>query len=291
MADARSLKVCLEHIGSKSSVWKGCRARGVRIRTAFTIVGDVIKSPDAIMARWKLSTTNAVECGALCEVQLHGMLRCAFTPSPLGAASARHQPGGSFMGTGERISSCEFVFDVMTFMQQLLVASGPEPAKILGSLSGHDRQHEEQGDGSESTGRGGVTERDITVDEVPVVANTLDMACSPSREARAITEVRAPFKVVCLNAAWARRCGATEVESVGKPLSILQHLVELGQGQRREPRGLLSEDDGAHLLNDIRMGRAGSACVADKDGQVRKLKDLYSRGSTRLFFLFFVSFF
>jgi len=285
VGDARSLKVCLEHIGSHSSAWKRCRTRGVRVGAAFDVSGDIVSSGDSAMARWVLSTSNAAECGALCDVKLRGMLRCSFAPSPapelVGGAGAGSKPlAVEFNGGGaERILSCEFVFDVMTFMQQLLMASGPEPSPALshGNIPPSPGKHNNDSGASRVCGGEG----EVTVDEVPVVPNTLDMARLPSRHAGCIAEVAHPFRVAHLNSTWTQRRGCTEAESVGRPSTVMQHLLELEQ--RSQPRGQGhgkelrvpgggkerdEEEDGLQLLNDVRMGRTGSACLIVKEDQV-----------------------
>ena len=66
---------------------------------------DIVASDNVVMMRWVFATRNAVSNGAAYECRLNGMLFCTFAQS-------------------RKIISCEFVFDVLGFMQQLQTASG-----------------------------------------------------------------------------------------------------------------------------------------------------------------------
>ena len=161
--DARSLALCVEAIGAPAPAWKEARARGERIVASYDLdTIDMLLTGDEGMARWVFATRNGVACGAAGECRLHGMLRCSFTPE-------------------NRLASVEFMFDVMTFMQQMHRASGGEATKAS-----------------------------------VVVPNTFKMATAPSDEARVVTAAQHPFPVVFVNGAWSRLCGYTEEESTGR---------------------------------------------------------------------------
>ncbi|CAM9266544.1 unnamed protein product, partial [Heterosigma akashiwo] len=75
---------------------------------------DTVVVGRALMCRWMLRTVNAVQCGGLCELYNHGMLRAEF-----GEPSSDGPPGG-----GCKLRRLRLVFDVMSFMQQLQRCSG-----------------------------------------------------------------------------------------------------------------------------------------------------------------------
>jgi len=185
IADVRSLAVCIESIGSPSPRWKAARARGERPLVQYAVeASDTAVADDVLMAKWLLtvksyaasptSTSGGASGGNECECRLDGMLRCAFTPQ-------------------NKILSAEFVFDVMSFMQQLQCAAAWDPV---------------------GTGKAAV--------EVPIVVNTLQMAALPSTECRAITSARPPYQIVQVNPAWSQLCGYTSEEASGRTLGILQ---------------------------------------------------------------------
>ncbi|CAN0574749.1 unnamed protein product, partial [Ectocarpus sp. 12 AP-2014] len=65
-----------------------------------------------LMCQWLMKTDNATECGALCDVFSHGILRAHFSPN-------------------NRIKRLEIVFDVMSLMQQLQRAVGQEELRMV----------------------------------------------------------------------------------------------------------------------------------------------------------------
>ena len=167
IADVKSLHICVESIGAPSKGWKDARARGEKVRATYGLFDeDIIMSGDVLMTRYRFGTQNATRCGAECECQVYGMLRVKYTEQ-------------------NKISSCEFMFDVMSFMQVLQHASCP---------------------GS----------------EMPIVPNTISMAQGPSSEARVITSNRPGNPIVHVNGAWSKLCGFSQEESEGKSLKLLQ---------------------------------------------------------------------
>lgn len=165
---------------------------------------------DVVMARFVFCTTNATACGAACECRVPGMLRCQFSAQ-------------------NKLVSCEFMFDIMSFMQQLQCAAGPPELmrRAPGGSSGGGLPH-----------------------EVPIVANTLQMACAESSEARAITAARPPYPVVYVNARWTELCGYTLDEIRGGSLACLQ-------GPSTDQRQV-----GA-LMRDLRRGHPASMTVTN----------------------------
>lgn len=235
VADVCSMAVCIESIGCPSPRWKSARARGQRVTAAYEVgANDVHQADDVVMARWTFGTRNAVACGAMCECHVHGMLCCTFTEQ-------------------NKVVSCEFVFDVMSFMQQLQCASSPPSpgssalgadggeSVVDGNVSGEeqDKQLKEQEAASEAALR-----RD------PVVPHTLQMACLASLEARVVTTAHPPYPVVCANAAWTALCGFEQDEVVGRPCSFLQ-------GPATNPAEVV------HFMRDVRAGRASSMTVVN----------------------------
>ncbi|CAN0473909.1 unnamed protein product [Ectocarpus sp. 12 AP-2014] len=65
-----------------------------------------------LMCQWLMKTDNATECGALCDVFSHGILRAHFSPN-------------------NRIKRLEIVFDVMSLMQQLQRAVGQGELRMV----------------------------------------------------------------------------------------------------------------------------------------------------------------
>jgi len=261
VADVCSLEVCVEAIGCPTSKWKAMRANGSQITASYDVPpGAVHQLGDQAMARWVLGTRNAVAGGALCECSVPGMLCCTFTDQ-------------------NKVLSCEFVFDVMSFMQQLQCASSPDTpppqpsptaASIEGSSSEEDFLVEEtKGDEGEEKdehrGGGFAAKRDgakpaLRRRREPVVAHTLEMATCASEEARIVTSAAAPFAVVHANAAWEELCGFTQGEVVGKPCSFLQ-----GPGTD------LAEV--ARFMKDVRANRPSSMMVVNYKKEKQPFKN------------------
>jgi PAS domain-containing protein len=167
IADVKSLHICIESIGAPSKGWKEARARGEKVNAVYAVNDeDIIMSGDILMSRYRFGTQNATQCGAECECQVYGMLRIKYTDQ-------------------NKIISCEFMFDVMSFMQVLQHASCPSA-------------------------------------EMPIVPNTITMAQGPSSEARVITCNQPGNPIVHVNAAWTKLCGYTQEESEGRSLALLQ---------------------------------------------------------------------
>lgn len=140
---------------------------GFQVVASYTVEdADLLMSGNVVMAKWNFGTRNAVASGAEYECSFQGMLRCSFTEQ-------------------NKVSSCEFMFDVMSFMQQLQYVASPSP-------------------------------------RAAIVANTLQMALGASDEARVITAAHAPFPIIYVNGPWSQLCGYSQDECVGQNLSILQ---------------------------------------------------------------------
>merc|ERR1712188_48207 len=77
---------------------------------------DTVVTSDANMCGWILRTENAVGSGALFECYKKGMMRALFSPQ-------------------NKLILVEQVFDVMSFMHQLLRASGSMDFRMLGTTS------------------------------------------------------------------------------------------------------------------------------------------------------------
>jgi len=182
VADAQSLAVCVEAIGAPSAKRKAARARGARVQAAYEVDTACMSSSadNVAMARFVFCTTNAAACGAACECRVPGMLRCSFSPQ-------------------NKLLSCEFMFDIMSFMQQLQCASSSPAPRSEGEAAHAGAAY-----------------------EVPIVANTLEMACGVSAEARAVTSAVAPYAVVHANAAWSQLCGYGSDEVLGSSMGCLQ---------------------------------------------------------------------
>ena len=67
---------------------------------------------NSVMCRWVMKTENAVKLGAQCEVYKQGMLKARFDSS-------------------NKLAALEFVFDIMSFMQQLQRASGGDSFEVV----------------------------------------------------------------------------------------------------------------------------------------------------------------
>jgi len=221
VADAQSLAVCVESVGSPSTPWKAARARGARVQAVYEVDTACMGSDNVAMARFVFCTTNATACGAACECRVPGMLRCSFSNQ-------------------NKVLTCEFMFDIMSLMQQLQCASTPPALEApLGSAGGAPGSM-----GVLGAGPAGAPY------EVPIVANTLPMACGASSEARAITTATAPFGLVHVNSAWVQLCGYGADEVQGCSLGCLQ-------GPSTDQHQI------ANLMASVRTGHPASMTVTN----------------------------
>lgn len=95
ISDTASLHVLFDSLVNRSKNPNG------KIQFRYTLVTeDAVLAGNTLMARWTMSTVNAVELGARMEVSKHGMLCCRFN-------------------TSHKILALELMFDVMAFMLQL----------------------------------------------------------------------------------------------------------------------------------------------------------------------------
>jgi len=84
-----------------------------KIKFAYTIVtDDTVMVNNQMMARWILTSSNAVEMGAKQEIRKQGMLYCRF--------NSKH-----------KIVGIELMFDVMSFMLQLKTAMGTDAFDVV----------------------------------------------------------------------------------------------------------------------------------------------------------------
>lgn len=95
ISDTASLHVLFDSLVNRSKHPNG------KVQFRYTLVTeDAVLAGNTLMARWTMSTVNAVELGARMEVSKHGMLCCRFN-------------------TSHKILALELMFDVMAFMLQL----------------------------------------------------------------------------------------------------------------------------------------------------------------------------
>ena len=107
MADTASLHVLL------SSLVDHTRFPHGKIDFRYTLVTEeAVVAGNQMMARWVMSTTNAMQFGAKTEVAKQGMLCCKFNSS-------------------HKIVGLELMFDVMAFMLQLKQAAGTESFSVI----------------------------------------------------------------------------------------------------------------------------------------------------------------
>jgi len=107
MADTSSLHVLLNSLVDRT------RFPSARIKFKYTVVTeDAVVAGNQVMARWIMSTSNAMECGANMEVSKRGMLCCKFNSS-------------------HKITGLELMFDVMAFMLQLKQAAGTDSFAVV----------------------------------------------------------------------------------------------------------------------------------------------------------------
>lgn len=107
MGDTASLHVLLASLVVRSRVPLG------KIEFRYTLVAEeAVVAGNQMMARWVMSTTNAMQCGAKMEIYKQGMLCCRFNSS-------------------HKIVGLELMFDVMAFMLQLKQAAGLETFSVV----------------------------------------------------------------------------------------------------------------------------------------------------------------
>jgi PAS domain S-box-containing protein len=76
------------------------------------VTEEAVVAGSQMMARWVMTTTNAVQLGARMEVSKQGMLSCKFN-------------------SAHKIVGLEFMFDVMAFMLQLKQAAGSDGFTVI----------------------------------------------------------------------------------------------------------------------------------------------------------------
>ena len=107
MSDTASLHVTLNTLIDRS------RFPTASIEFRFTLVSDdVVVAGNQMMARWTMSTINAVQYGAQMEVGKQGMLCARFN-------------------SAHKIVALELMFDVMAFMLQLKQATGSDSFSVV----------------------------------------------------------------------------------------------------------------------------------------------------------------
>jgi PAS domain S-box-containing protein len=107
MSDTASLHIMLNTLIDRS------RFPTASIEFRFTLVSDdVVVAGNQMMARWTMSTINAVQYGAQMEVAKQGMLCAKFNRA-------------------HKIVALELMFDVMAFMLQLKQATGSDSFSVV----------------------------------------------------------------------------------------------------------------------------------------------------------------
>jgi len=107
MADTASLHVLIESLVDRSKHPYG------KINFRYTLVTEeAVVAGNQMMARWVMTTTNAVQLGSTMEVSKQGMLCCKFN-------------------SAHKIIGLELMFDVMAFMLQLKQAAGSEGFTVI----------------------------------------------------------------------------------------------------------------------------------------------------------------
>jgi PAS domain S-box-containing protein len=107
IADTASLHVLFDSLVDRSRFPLG------KIEFRFTLITEeAVVAGNQMMARWTMSTVNAVQCGVKMEVSKSGMLCCRFN-------------------SGHKIIGLELMFDVMAFMLQLKQAAGTETFSVI----------------------------------------------------------------------------------------------------------------------------------------------------------------
>jgi len=107
IADTTSLHVLFASLVDRSRFPLG------KIDFRYTIVTEEsVVAGNHMMARWVMTTTNAVQNGAKMEVSKQGMMCCRFN-------------------SAHKITSLELMFDVMAFMLQLKQATGTDGFSVI----------------------------------------------------------------------------------------------------------------------------------------------------------------
>ncbi len=107
MADTASLHVLFTSLVDRR------RFPTAKISFRYTLVTEeAVVAGNQMMARWVMSTTNAVQYGARTEVAKQGMLCCKFN-------------------NAHKITGFELMFDVMAFMLQLKQAAGSDGFSVI----------------------------------------------------------------------------------------------------------------------------------------------------------------
>ena len=107
IADTTSLHVLFDSLVDRS------KNPFAKIEFRYTLVTEeAVVAGNQMMARWVMSTTNAVQCGAMMEVAKQGMLCCKFN-------------------SAHKIIGLELMFDVMAFMLQLKQAAGSDGFSVI----------------------------------------------------------------------------------------------------------------------------------------------------------------
>jgi PAS domain S-box-containing protein len=107
IADTSSLHVLFDSLVDRS------RYPMAKIEFRYTLITEeAVVAGNQMMARWKMSTVNAVQCGVKMEVSKQGMLCCRFN-------------------SGHKITGLELMFDVMAFMLQLKQAAGTDTFSVI----------------------------------------------------------------------------------------------------------------------------------------------------------------
>jgi PAS domain S-box-containing protein len=107
MADTASIHVLFDSLVDRSKHPYG------KVDFRYTLVTeDAVVAGNQVMARWAMTTLNAVDCGARMEVAKQGMLCCKFN-------------------SAHKIIGVELMFDVMAFMLQLKQAAGSDSFSVI----------------------------------------------------------------------------------------------------------------------------------------------------------------
>jgi PAS domain S-box-containing protein len=107
MSDTASIHVLFDSLVDRSKHPNG------KVDFRYTLVTeDAVVAGNQVMARWAMTTLNAVDCGARMEVAKQGMLCCKFN-------------------SAHKIIGVELMFDVMAFMLQLKQAAGSDSFSVI----------------------------------------------------------------------------------------------------------------------------------------------------------------
>jgi PAS domain S-box-containing protein len=107
MSDTASMHVLFDSLVDRTKHPHG------KVDFRYTLVTeDAVVAGNQVMARWAMTTLNAVECGARMEVAKQGMLCCKFN-------------------SAHKIIGVELMFDVMAFMLQLKQAAGSDSFSVI----------------------------------------------------------------------------------------------------------------------------------------------------------------